>query len=122
MPWRYEQSTGRLYKPDGSLFHTGYSGLHWAKNQPVLQHIKYMGPIPQGLWKMDQWFPTYPGRGPNVISLKPEPGTTDFTRDGFLIHGDNMEQEASQGCIIVNNPTKRLQIWNHGDRFIRVVP
>lgn len=123
MPWRYEQSTGRLYRPDGVLFSSGYSGRDWAANQPVLQHIQNLGPIPQGRYRMTNFFPTTEGRGPKVIKLMPEPGTTTFNRSGFLIHGDNAanDRSGSTGCIIVNGGGNRKAIWDHGDRIIEVV-
>ncbi|MDR0634443.1 MAG: DUF2778 domain-containing protein [Azoarcus sp.] len=124
MSWRCEQSTGKLYRPDGTLFHTGYSGNNRAANQSVLQHIQHLGPIPQGNYRMTQFRTTTQGRGPNVVSLTPEPGTETFGRDGFLIHGDNPQGDnsGSTGCIIVNGATLRQAIWNSGDRIVEVVP
>jgi hypothetical protein len=58
MSWRYEQTTGVLYRPSGSPFYTGYSGMDWAKNKPALQHVPYMGPIPRGRYQMTDWIAT----------------------------------------------------------------
>jgi hypothetical protein len=66
---------------------------------------------------------TYQGKLPPVIRLEPEPGTSLLGRaGGFLIHGDNTESNASQGCIIVGGAANRNIIWNDGDRIIEVVP
>ncbi|MDR2093442.1 MAG: DUF2778 domain-containing protein [Azoarcus sp.] len=122
MPWTYEQSTGQLRRPDGVLFHVGYSGLDWAKNQPVLQHIEDMGPIPRGRWVMVRWETGHRASPSGVIRLEPQSATQQvFDRGGFLIHGDDSEGRASQGCIIVSPLSKRRQIWDNGDRFLDVV-
>lgn len=39
MGWKYEQSTGKMYK-DGKLIETGYSGALTNKNNPDRQHVK----------------------------------------------------------------------------------
>lgn len=47
MGWKYEQSTGKMYK-DGKLIETGYSGALTNKNNPDRQHVKGLGPLPAG--------------------------------------------------------------------------
>jgi hypothetical protein len=54
-----------------------------------------------------------------IIRLMPLTGTHVCGRSGFLIHGGGID--ASQGCIIVNDPFMRKIIWNSGDRELRVV-
>ena len=42
-------------------------------------------------------------------------------RSGFMIHGNNVQNNASQGCIILG-PALRQQIANSGDTTLIVVP
>ncbi len=49
--WTYKQSTGELFK-DGKLIETGYSGSLTNKNNPDREHVRGMGPIPRGTWKI----------------------------------------------------------------------
>lgn len=51
MGWKYEQSTGKMYK-DGKLIETGYSGALTNKNNPDRQHVKGLGPLPRGTYKI----------------------------------------------------------------------
>ena len=81
-----------------------------------------MGPIPRGRWRMVEWRTGHPASPSGVIRLEPMPGTIDFDRTGFLIHGDNTAGNASRGCIIVNGTARRLEIWNSGDNVLEVVP
>jgi hypothetical protein len=55
--------------------------------------------------------------------LKPAASTNTFGRSGFLMHGDSTQSpgSASQGCIIMPRPV-REQVWNSGDRDLKVVP
>ena len=54
--WEYSQSTGYLYKIDseGKREHiaTGYSGYDKGLNNPEMENVSYVGPIPRGLWKI----------------------------------------------------------------------
>jgi hypothetical protein len=56
------------------------------------------------------------------MALTPEPGTDTLGRDGFLIHGDSVENPgtASHGCIILPRAV-RDQISASGDKQIQVV-
>ena len=121
MPWQYEQSTGRMLRPNGTVLYTGYAGYDWGRNLPVLQAVPFMGPIPRGTYRMTEFLDSLRGRGSNVIRLMPEPGTDTFGRDGFLIHGDNATNDASQGCIIVGGANNRRAIWDSADRILEVV-
>ena len=49
MPWTYEQQSGRLLL-NSQLIGTGYSGGDDGKNNPAMQAVKDVGPIPQGSW------------------------------------------------------------------------
>ena len=47
--WTYIQETGELQQ-DGKPVATGYSGAGSGKNNPDLQDVHNIGPIPQGDW------------------------------------------------------------------------
>ena len=50
----------------------------------------------------------HPNLGPVAMPLTPDPGNEMHGRSDFWIHGDNpdMNQTASQGCIIMSRPTR----------------
>jgi hypothetical protein len=122
MPFTYSQSTGQLHQ-DGQLVATGYSGAGHStvsgRNNSAMQDQPNRGPIPQGLWSIgpDSHHAT---KGPVVMRLAPI-GHTAFGRSGFLIHGDNSVNDASEGCIILNREA-RERIARSGDTSLTVVP
>lgn len=121
MTWRYEQSTGILTR-DGVYFCRGYSGHGVGKNNPNMETVPNIGPIPKGKWKLTAMTDTQE-HGPRVIRLRAVPGTaTTYGRDGFLIHGDSIAApgEASQGCIIIGRFHREL-MWNTKDVDLEVV-
>jgi hypothetical protein len=119
--WTYSQKTGDLEK-DGAHVATGYSGSRDGKNNPDLQDVPNVGPIPQGDWTITGPPANTEDHGPYVLHLNPAAGTETFGRSGFLIHGDSKEHpgSASQGCVILPRPV-REQVWTSGDRDLKVV-
>jgi Tlde1 domain len=117
--WIYSQSSGKL-KRDGNLISVGYSGFGEGKNNPSMQQVADVGPIPQGLYEISAPYDTTT-HGPLVMALIPQPGTNTFGRSGFLIHGDSIEHpgQASHGCIIMNKVV-RLMIGGSGDHWLTV--
>ncbi|BCU54807.1 tlde1 domain-containing protein [Enterobacter kobei] len=106
--WTYKQSTGELFK-DGKLIETGYSGSLTNKNNPDREHVRGMGPIPRGTWKIGR---TGTSKGPLTITLLHVSGNA-YNRDmrTFRIHGDKrvgIAGFASEGCIIMSNSTRLL--------------
>src|SRR5689334_15812598 len=97
--WTYIQRTGELVH-DGMVHCTGYSGHGEGKNNPAMQAVRDVGPIPCGRWSIEGPPIDTAVHGPFVLHLEPEPGTDTFGRSGFLIHGDSREHpgEASHGC------------------------
>ncbi len=120
MSWTYEQATGRISR-DGMQVATGYAGLGEGKNNPAMEKVKNMGPIPRGSWTIGTPHDT-PDHGPFVMRLSPADGTVTFGRDGFLIHGDSIAKPgtASHGCIIFPR-TVRNQIAASGDKALEVI-
>jgi hypothetical protein len=119
--WTYAQKTGELLH-NGQRLQTGYSGCDEGKNNPDMQAVHNLGPIPQGEWKIVG--PPYntTDHGPYVLRLEPVNGTNTFGRSGFLLHGDSNEHPgcASHGCIIMQRAA-REKVWTSGDRALSVV-
>jgi len=100
----YDSTTGKLFAipvpapPIG----IGYSGFNGAKNNPGMESVHDVGPIPRGTYEIGAPFDS-PEHGPLAMPLTPCPGTDTFGRSGFLMHGDSLEHpgEASHGCIIM---------------------
>jgi hypothetical protein len=118
----YSQSTGELRDAGGELLGIGYSGNGGGMNNPDMQAVKDVGPIPRGLWLIEDPFDDPGGKGPLVFRLEPTPTTDVCGRSGFLIHGDNaaLDHSASEGCIVLARVI-RDRISQSPDRDLTVV-
>jgi hypothetical protein len=118
--WVYRQSTGRLTR-DGALVAEGYAGFGEGQNNPAMQHVRDLGPLPQGEWRILP--PQDPVRqlGPLAMPLEQISGES-FGRDDFLIHGDSTARNrtASTGCIVLPMEVRRL-ILDSGDTRLVVI-
>ncbi|WP_297117450.1 tlde1 domain-containing protein [uncultured Enterobacter sp.] len=113
MAWKYEQSTGKIYK-DGTLIKTGYSGALTNKNNPDRQHVKGLGPLPRGTYKIAGHSNSV---GPVTIILEQTSGDT-FGRSAFRIRGEHITGPAgyaSAGCIILSLKTRRKILREGGE-------
>jgi len=119
--WTYIQETGELQQ-DGKSVAKGYSGAGAGKNNPKLQALHNVGPIPQGDWTISGPPTSTVEHGPYVLRLNPAPETETFGRSGFLIHGDSKAAPgtASQGCVILPR-SAREEVWQSSDRGLKVV-
>jgi hypothetical protein len=119
--WTYIQETGELQQ-DGKPVATGYSGAGRGKNNPDLQDVHNVGPIPQGDWTISGPPISTAEHGPYVLRLSPATETETFGRSGFLMHGDSKAAPgtASQGCVILPRSV-REEVWQSGDRDLKVV-
>ena len=96
----YHQDTGFFTGlPNGQVF-TGYSGTGKGRNAPAMQAVAGVGPIPKGVWKIGPAY-HHPVLGVLTMDLEPMPGTDTFGRSLFRIHGNDAENDASHGCIIL---------------------
>jgi RHS repeat-associated protein len=126
LDWQYSQSTGQLTHIDANGNTTnigaGYAGNGQGVNNPTMQNMPNVGPIPQGTYDIGQQRNS-PNTGPGILPLTPQAGTNTYGRSDFQIHGDNTQgnQSASQGCMIFNRNI-RNQIGNSVDNVLRVVP
>lgn len=116
----YEQSTGRFRHGD-LVMAVGYSGFQEGKNNPLLQHVAGVGPIPQGAYLIGEPFDS-PEHGPVTMHLVPLTGTELFGRGGFLIHPDSKTHpgEASRGCICLPHDP-RVEVSVGRDRLLAVI-
>lgn len=118
MSWVYSQSTGEM-SHNGSSW-VGYSGTGAGRNNPAMQDVEDVGPIPIGTYNIGGAYDDLGGLGPCVMHLDPAPGTNTFGRTLFRIHGDNPEHDASHGCVILG-PAIRHLISNSLDKVLVVV-
>jgi len=122
MPWTYSQSTGQL-RHNGALVGTGYSGAGMTaasgRNNAAMQGVPNQGPIPAGTWSVGNAY-GHPQKGPTSMNLTPV-GHNALGRTAFMIHGNNVQNNASQGCIILG-PVLRQQIASSGDHVLVVQP
>lgn len=118
--FNYSQATGILTH-DGAEIGQGYSGHDAGKDNPALQDVHNVGPLPQGLWSIGAPEDRTGTLGPFVMPLSPVAGTETFGRSGFFIHGDSSAHplEASHGCLIFSRGI-REQIAASGDNLLQV--
>ena len=119
MSFKYFQKSGIMSSPLGSSW-VGYSGHGDGFNNPDMESVKGVGPLPRGRYTIG---PSYddPHLGPCVMHLDPVEGTNTFGRSLFRIHGDNaaLNHTASDGCIIMG-PAARRVISASADRELVV--
>ena len=99
----YHQKTAAILL-DGAIlcqYPSSYSGFGPGLNNPAMETIPDVGPIPRGKWGIARWEATHGTKGPQVAILCPD-GWDAHGRSDFLIHGDNRDgnNTASHGCII----------------------
>ena len=125
MPWTFEQDTGKLYDPTGEFVAAGYSGGNcgnnpdWVNNSDSQSH--HGGTIPQGLYNHGVYV-DHSQLGAFAIPLIPLDPSTQFSRSGFYMHGDNSacNDSASEGCIIMP-PSVRHAFYDSVDGQLQVV-
>ncbi|MDH5727630.1 MAG: DUF2778 domain-containing protein [Gammaproteobacteria bacterium] len=119
MPWQYDQSSGNM-SHNGVFLVKAYSGAGIGKDNPEMEQVRNVGPIPKGMWRIGS--PRNSAQsGPYVLDLTPI-GHTAHGRTDFLIHGDKKDNpgNASTGCIILNRKY-REQIVKSNDYTLIVV-
>lgn len=125
----YDQLSGKLYARfhGRDLMVACYSGHGAGYNNPAMEDVKNVGPIPAGFYRIEDW-EDHPRLGPCVCHLVPMCETTGLDlkdihgRSGFFLHGDSqhMNHTASDGCIVANLATREA-IRTAGIKFVRVV-
>ena len=120
----YSQTTGRMicypasrpappqYEPLEPYYdETGYAGKGTGRNNPDMQDVPFVGPLPRGPWVTGSPYDS-PNTGRNTIPLTPTRTNTCPSTprqcNTFRMHGNNRTNDASEGCIIL--PPNRTQI------------
>jgi len=103
----------------------GYSGAPEGRNNPAMQDVPFIGPIPEG------WYTIKPPTnsthcGFEAMPLIPDPSNEMYGRDDFYMHGDSVTHpgDGSDGCIVQERPV-RDQVAGAvsiGDDRLQVVP
>ena len=119
-PWLYVQSTGEMFRPDRTLCATGYAGHGEGRNNPAMEQVRNVGPIPAGLYRIENPILRHPMLGPIAIPLTPAYESQMFGRSHFYCHGDNATHDASLGCIIMPHDA-RIEIARDAGKWLRVV-
>jgi len=123
----YSQSRGEIHiiGQDGTdtLLAAGcWAGCGKGKNDPEMQHVRLVGPLPRGWYHIGE--PETASTGPFSLRLMPAPGTDMFGRDSFLIHGaakdPDKRGEESHGCIVAPRAIREA-IHARGIQWIQVV-
>jgi hypothetical protein len=122
MSWSYESSTGRMTKEGVGILATGYAGNGPGKNDPALQNVHNVGPLPEGWYTIGE--PRdMPVLGPYALPLIPDADNEMWNRGEFFCHGERKEGPiglASDGCIVL--PLfARERLWQSGDHRLQVV-
>jgi hypothetical protein len=119
LPRRYCQQTGQLLL-NGKVIGVGYSGKGVGKNNPKMEQISKVGPIPTGKYTIGPAY-IHPQKGPLTLNLSPN-GHFTHGRSDFLIHGDSCAHpgNASEGCIVLPRNI-RNRIATSGDTLLEVV-
>lgn len=116
--WSWDQSEGALYL-DELRVARGYSGRGEGRNNPAMEAVRGVGPIPAGRWRIGP--PRHSAStGPHVMNLTPL-GHDAHGRSAFQIHGDNAAGDASSGCIVLPRAV-RERISATGLTTIEVTP
>jgi hypothetical protein len=117
---KYSQKTGNLTTNDGKLIAVGYSGHGLGKNNPEMESVKNVGPLPKGIYQIGTPYNST-RTGPFTLPLIPDPQNKMYKRSDFKIHGDSLDDPgtASHGCIILQRKVREA-IYNGTDKLIEV--
>ena len=87
MPWTCHQRTGELTRGAVTL-RGGYSGRGAGYNNPAMQQVQGVGPLPRGSYTVGMPRDSrHVGR--YALPLAPTAATQMYGRSAFYIHGDS---------------------------------
>ena len=117
----YSQPTGQLSDDTGQLEGTGYAGNGAGWNNPAMQDVPDVGPLPVGEYTIGPAY-RHPELGPLTMDLTPDPSNEMFGRSLFRMHGRRFVGDvgASKGCIVMDEPVRHA-VASGADRRLRVV-
>lgn len=121
------QDEGVMLDDAGNEVAEGWAGHGAGRNNPAMQPVHEVGPLPQGLYDVGPWGDAssvlgYPAHlGPFIARLTQVEGET-FGRDGFYIHGPGGADptQSSKGCVEIMR-VQRLQVMAMRPDQLRVV-
>ena len=99
----YSQTNGTVTNDSGIVIASGWSGNHNGKNNPLMQNVPCIGPLPQGLYTICAWEALHDHLGQMVAFLRPDKGNEMFGRGDFFMHGPSSTHygQESKGCIVI---------------------
>ena len=120
MAWIFNSRTGIMRHTSLPHQFQGYAGTGAGRNNPDMEFVPNTGPLPRA----PSGYRIYPPKdsprtGPFTLGLEPVVQSELNGRFAFRIHGDNAQNDASNGCIILNR-TARTTIWLSQDRDLVV--
>lgn len=115
----YSQKSGIL-QHDGNFVGAGWAGQGAGKNNPEMQNVSNIGPLPRGRYLIGAAY-THPKLGPVVMNLAPDPLNEMFGRSDFRIHGASFvnPELSSHGCIVLSKAI-RILIDTGSDKLLDV--
>jgi hypothetical protein len=118
---KYHQTTGKITTDIDVLIGQGYAGQGKGKNNPKMQNVVNVGPLPRGKYFIGIPYDSE-HTGPFTIPLKPFDTNKMYGRSDFKIHGDSISNPgtASYGCIIMSRKTREA-INNCTDKILEVL-
>jgi RHS repeat-associated protein len=126
LDWHLSQSTGQITDNNGKVVGNAYAGNGQGLNNPAMQSVNSVGPLPQGTYAIgtQQDNTTHTGTVlRSSMRLTPNRANNMFGRNGFLMHGphanDNMD--SSDGCPVTSRATRDL-IGQSNDHILQVEP
>lgn len=120
--WVWGQRQGVLVTPMGKFAEYGHAGRLEGRNNPDMERVKGIGPLPCGLYTM-QIPHNSPTTGPYTLTLIPDASNDMHGRSSFAIHGESTTdpENSSHGCIVVSREA-RVRAWESGDHRLMVIP
>ena len=130
---KYSQSTGQWTRDDKFVCR-GWAGNHLGKNNPEMENVHCVGPLPQGKYKL-RWIDENTANmtdqahmrklGTLIAELIPDSSNNMFGRSDFFFHGPSKDLakygQESEGCIVAQR-LDRLIVKNSLDLDLEVTP
>ena len=127
----YEQRTGILKDINGQFIAQGYAGHGSGKNNPAMESVHNIGPLPRGIYYIQAPI-NKNNTGPYSLPLIPDVNNEMYGRSGFYMHGGLSEPftepdgdkilpgQESDGCTIFPR-TVREKVWDGTDHTLTVI-
>jgi hypothetical protein len=118
---KYDRRTGYLTRSGGSLLGIGWAGQGKGYNNPAMDDVDKVGPLPAGFYTLQEPHDS-PRTGKYTMNLLPDPSNDMKGRSLFRCHGANADHPAtsSEGCIVQLHGT-RVAMWTEGDHYLQVM-